>query len=404
MRGRSTRFWVLLFLSYHSSDCSDDGVDHEKDKYREPPSWTNYRRFIDEAFKEADVSECKTEGASRYFDVIESDLKPWKNGISGAKFKESLKLRSQSRATHYQIIDHKLYREEDCMFPFRCKGIEHFILKLLPELPDLELLVNTRDHPMISRWRGDDPAPLFSFSKPPNHYLDIMYPAWTFWEGGPAVWPIYPTGLGRWDQQIKIIGKKAKEWPWRKKQSVAFFRGSRTSEERDPLVLLSRHRPELVDAQYTKNQAWKSDKDTLGMPPATEVPLEDHCQYKYLFNFRGVAASFRFKHLFLCNSLVFHVGPKDLNDDWLEFFYSAMKPWLHYVPVSAGMEEAEDLLRFFRDNHDYAKKIAKRGRKFILDHLRMEDVTSYWRRLLTRYARLIQWKPVREKDFHLVVE
>lgn len=30
-------------------------------------------------------------------------------------------------------------------------------------------------------------------------YNDIMYPAWTFWEGGPAVWPIYPTGLGRWD-------------------------------------------------------------------------------------------------------------------------------------------------------------------------------------------------------------
>lgn len=34
---------------------------------------------------------------------------------------------------------------------------------------------------------------------------DIMYPAWTFWEGGPAVWPIYPTGLGRWDEQREII-------------------------------------------------------------------------------------------------------------------------------------------------------------------------------------------------------
>jgi protein glucosyltransferase len=32
-----------------------------------------------------------------------------------------------------------------------------------------------------------------------------MYPAWTFWEGGPAVWPIYPTGLGRWDEQRIII-------------------------------------------------------------------------------------------------------------------------------------------------------------------------------------------------------
>ena len=76
----------------------------------------------------------------------------------------------------------------------------------------------------------------------------------------------------------------------------------RTSAERDPLILLSREAPQLVDAQYTKNQAWKSDKvcdscnklyysnnyvvvlcilqDTLGSPPANVVPLEDHCQYK----------------------------------------------------------------------------------------------------------------------------
>lgn len=36
---------------------------------------------------------------------------------------------------------------------------------------------------------------------------DIMYPAWTFWEGGPAVWPIYPTGLGRWDLMRDEIDK-----------------------------------------------------------------------------------------------------------------------------------------------------------------------------------------------------
>lgn len=34
----------------------------------------------------------------------------------------------------------------------------------------------------------------------------------------------------------------------------------RTSPERDPLILLSREAPELVDAEYTKNQAWKSEK------------------------------------------------------------------------------------------------------------------------------------------------
>ncbi len=54
--------------------------------------------------------------------------------------------------------------------------------------------------------------------------------------------------------------RKAKEWPWEKKHNKAFFRGSRTSAERDPLVLLSRAEPDLVDAQYTKNQAYKSEK------------------------------------------------------------------------------------------------------------------------------------------------
>jgi hypothetical protein len=29
-------------------------------------------------------------------------------------------------------------------------------------------------------------VPVFSFSKTP-HFWDILYPAWTFWEGGPAI-------------------------------------------------------------------------------------------------------------------------------------------------------------------------------------------------------------------------
>ena len=135
----------------------------------------------------------------------------------------------------------------------------------------------------------------------------------------------------------------------------AFFRGSRTSDERDPLVLLSRREPDLVDAQYTKNQAWKSEADTLGAKPAEEIKLEEHCKYKYLFNFRGVAASFRYKHLFLCNYLLFHVG-----NDWLEFFYDALKPWIHYIPVNPDLKEAKELVEFAIENDKIAKEIAAR--------------------------------------------
>lgn len=47
-----------------------------------------------------------------------------------------------------------------------------------------------------------------------------------------------------------------------------------------------------------------------------------------------MAASFRLKHLFLCGSLVFHVG-----EEWLEFFYQQLKPWVHYIPVKSDLSD-----------------------------------------------------------------
>lgn len=64
---------------------------------------------------------------------------------------------------------------------------------------------------------------------------------------------------GRWDEHRARLSKTSDLFPWNKKQTKAFFRGSRTSSERDPLILLSRENPDIVDAKYTKNQAWKSD-------------------------------------------------------------------------------------------------------------------------------------------------
>ena len=127
-------------------------------------------------------------------------------------------------------------------------------------------------------------------------------------------------------------------------------------------------------------------KDTLGAAPAKEVSLEDHCSFKYLFNYRGVAASFRFKHLFLCKSLVFHVG-----DEWTEFFYPALKPWVHYIPVDKGASKRElaRLIRFARSNDQIVSKIAARGHQLVWQRLKMTDVECYWRHLLQEYSKLL---------------
>lgn len=135
-------------------------------------------------------------------------------------------------------------------------------------------------------------------------------------------------------------------------------------------------------------------QDTLHAPPASEVSFEDHCQYKYLFNYRGVAASFRFKHILLCKSLVFHVG-----DEWQEFFYAALKPWVHYIPVNAkaSKEELRELIEFAMHYDDIAKEIAENGYNMIWNHLRMKDVVCYWRKLLKKYASLLTYKPSKDK-------
>lgn len=52
---------------------------------------------------------------------------------------------------------------------------------------------------------------------------------------------------------------------------------------------------------------------------------------------------------------MFHVGK-----DWLEFFYPALKPWVHYIPVSTELNEVEDLLKFAKENDELMQKIALR--------------------------------------------
>ena len=48
------------------------------------------------------------------FSGIDRDLAPFASGIT----REMLE-KAKDKGAHYQIIDHKLYREEKCMFPFR---------------------------------------------------------------------------------------------------------------------------------------------------------------------------------------------------------------------------------------------------------------------------------------------
>ncbi len=52
---------------------------------------------------------------------------------------------------------------------------------------------------------------------------------------------------------------------------LLFYNNTRTSSDRDPLILLSRNKPYLLDAAYTRNQAWKSMKVSLNQTNITAI-------------------------------------------------------------------------------------------------------------------------------------
>ena len=104
-----------------------------------------------------------------------------------------------------------------------------------------------------------------------------------------------------------------------------------------------------------------------------------------------MAASFRFKHLFLCGSVVLHVG-----NEWQEFFYPALQPWIHYVPVKsdASIQDLQSLLAFLMQNEaTISSQIAHNGQEFVQNWLKMSNVEAYWTYLLTQYAGKMKFVP-----------
>ena len=96
---------------------------------------------------------------------------------------------------------------------------------------------------------------------------------------------------------------------------------------------------------------------------------------------------------------MFHVG-----DQWLEYFYPAMKAWIHYIPVPSRAREEElyGLIEFAKEHPDIAIKIAERGASFIEDHVRMSDVKCYWDKLLRSYSDLITYQVIKDPNVKIV--
>jgi len=185
--------------------------------------------------------------------------------------------------------------------------------------------------------------------------------------------------------------------PWEKKAPQAFWRGATSGGHltlanwdqfaRTKLVLLSLKHPHELDARINKFVQCDAEVPELlkakGMQGST-VDQIDHLKYKYLVDVDGNTCTFErcFWEL-LSNSLL--LKQETPNIQW---YYGALKPYEHYVPVKKDLSDLLEKLAWAKAHDREAKQIAANATAFVKQNLNTEDSFVYMAYLLQEYAKL----------------
>jgi hypothetical protein len=171
----------------------------------------------------------------------------------------------------------------------RARSAAHLVLESLQlakkagleVISDVDLVLNTGDHPIIPSQSKSFEAPLFSVATSDRH-LDAPWPCFSWWDWTEA-------GISNWPQQKDAILKAASEWPWKKRVPVLFWRGSDNGKYADNNTIKGKRRP-LV--QISRDNTYPAGVIRPGLMegvlatfitsrhPLNHVPLADHCRYR----------------------------------------------------------------------------------------------------------------------------
>jgi hypothetical protein len=113
---------------------------------------------------------------------------------------------------------------------------------------------------------------------------------------------------------------------------------------------------------------------------------------RFLFDLDGNSFSSRYYTLLQSNSVVLK---QTVFREWHD---ERLVPWVHYVPISMGLTELPEILRWFASDEgtESARSIAEQGRDWQQKALRPVDLKIYMWRLLLELARVLD--PDREVE------
>jgi len=154
---------------------------------------------------------------------------------------------------------------------------------------------------------------------------------------------------------------------------------------RGKLFALARQAPSLFDVGFNKIRA--DCVEELASENVTVVPgmsLVEQQRYKYVINMGNNADwAERLRHLLYTDMLV--VRHEAETQEW---FYPALQPYIHYLPVGLTLDDLIEQVQWATDHDTTAQEMAHNGFAFAQHFLSEKAMLHYWTVVLQKLAKL----------------
>ena len=301
---------------------------------------------------------------------------------------------------HFRILDNKLYKYVPDKVPFSdTDTLTEKALKTLlmyAKVPDCDFILCGMDgvpeHYVPSNfYLVEDPAnqaPILAQAK-----RESVAPKYII---------LIPDQLclsESWYRSSREILEANQKISWDQKAPVAIWRGwlSDTGEisngklaanyqttPRFALCKMAALHPECIDAGLTNLDSKELETIAKSMGfLKNSLKKEDHLRGKYLPVLDGHMCTYPgYQWRLLSNSVCFKQ-----ESDQIQWFYKALQPYVHYIPVKNDMSDLVEKINWAKEHDEEAAAIADRARDFAQKNLLFEEVYFYLYQTFQEYAK-----------------
>jgi len=279
-------------------------------------------------------------------------------------------------------------------------------------IPDIEIFINRRDFPIITKKSTEPYDNIFGDNIPLlSHNYDKYCPILSMVETDENADIAIPTA----DDWARVSRKEGKYFldtykrsfnmpcvDWKNRKPIAVFRGGSTgigtTIETNPRLKVAYLSQKLdnkdtdglpyIDAGITewnlrprkiKNNPYLQTIDikNIGINLVDSMSPQQQSTYKYLINIDGHVSAYRLSLELESGSCILMVESK-----YRLWYKDMLKPYIHYIPIKSDLSDLIEKIKWCKNNDEKCETIASNAKLFADTYLSKKGILDYLEKLL----------------------